>query len=304
MHELTERVRQAAIESGAALVGFAPIARFDNAPPEHNPKALMPGTQTVVAVAVPQARGTLKTVEEGTYWVAYNCDSYQYLNEILAPGILRAIVMTLEDEGYTSVPIHNPFWSHTGRKTREEHVKGPDAMMSLRVIAVAAGLGELGMSKLFLTPEFGPRQRVFAVYTDAQLEPTPLFTGTVCDECGLCAKECEACAIGKTRDITFEIEGHIYGHASFDPQACARVHSGSDPRYSPFWNGTEKEGERTAYNAFLERRFRHHGICVGRGCLRSCLDHLEKTGRISKKFTTPFIEKKRWKLNEAPGRQP
>ena len=27
-------------------------------------------------------RGALKTTEEGLYWGAYNCDSYQYINEV------------------------------------------------------------------------------------------------------------------------------------------------------------------------------------------------------------------------------
>jgi hypothetical protein len=30
------------------------------------------------------------------------------------------------------------------------------------------------------------------------------------------------------------------------------------------------------------------------------LDHLEKRGRITTTFKTPFIERKRWKLNEPP----
>ncbi|MBD3392640.1 MAG: hypothetical protein GF418_11160 [Chitinivibrionales bacterium] len=300
MKELTERVRRIALENGAALVGFAPISRFDTAPPEYDPRGIFPQAQTAIAVAVPQARGTLKTVEEGTYWQAYNCDSYWYLNEVLAPSLLRALVMALEEEGHTSVPVHNPFRADAGRRTRPEHATGPDAMLSLRVMGVAAGLGELGMSKIFLTPQFGPRQRVFAVLTEAKLEPTPLFSGTLCDECGLCAKECEANAIGRSRDVTFEIEGRTYGHASFDPAKCGHVHRGDDPRFSPFWNGSEKEGEDPSYHQFLDHRFRHRGICVGRGCLRSCLDHLEKTGRIQKQFKTPLIRGKRWKFNEPP----
>ena len=52
----------------------------------------------------------------------------------------------------------------------------------------------------------------------------------------------------------------------------------------------------TSYQQFLRHRFRHCGICVGRGCLRACLDHLEKTGRVEATFKTPFIQRPRWKL--------
>jgi epoxyqueuosine reductase QueG len=296
MKDLTERVRQAAMDAGAALVGFAPISRFANAPELVHPRTIFPPTKTVIAVAVPQERGTLKAVEEGTYWQAYNCDSYWYLNEIVAPKILRSLVLFLEDQGFTSVPVHNPFHPHTGRRIRDDQPAGPDGMVSLRVIGVAAGLGELGHSKVLLTPQFGPRQRVFAVFTDAEIEPTPLFRGKICDGCLSCVKACEACAIGQTRDVRFRIEDREFAHAPFDAAACGRVHRGDDPRFSPFWNGTEREGESPSYSRFLMDRFRHLSICVGRGCLRACLDHLEKTGRILARFQTPLIQRERWKL--------
>jgi ferredoxin len=284
-----------ALESGADLVGFAPISRFENAPAELHPRTIFPQTRTVIAVAFRQLRGALKGAEEGTYWQAYNCDSYWCLNEILAPTILRRIVTFLEDEGYTSIPVHNPFHPHSGRKIRDDQPAGPDGFVSLRVIGVAAGLGELGHSKLLLTPQFGPRQRVFAVFTDAELEPTPLFIGSICDNCQSCVRECEAGAIGKSRDVKFVIEGREFSHAPFDAKACVPVHRGDDKRFSPFWNGTEKEGEMPSYSRFLMDRFRHLSICVGRGCLRACLDHLEKTGRITGGFKTPFIERERWR---------
>jgi len=302
MSSLTERVREAAMEAGADLVGFAPIARFDGAPPELNPRTIYPPTKTVVAVATRHLRGALKAVEEGTYWQAYNCDNYWYLNEVVAPQILRRVSLTLEEDGFVGVPVHNPFHPHSGRQIRDDQPDGPDGMVSLRIIGVAAGLGELGMSKLLLTPQFGPRQRVFAVLTNAELEPTPLLEEPVCDGCLSCARECEACAIGDTRDVTFTIEGRQFGHAPFDASACAKVHRGDDPRFSPFWNGTEAEGEQPSYSRFLQHRFRHLATCVGRGCLRACLDHLEKTGRLERKYNTPFIERPRWKLNEPPAR--
>ena len=301
MSKLTEKVRAVAREAGADLVGFAPLSRFSSAPPHLHPRTIFPQTRTVIAVAVRQERGALKAVEEGTYWQAYNCDSYWYLNEIIAPKILRAVVLLLEGEGHTSVPVHNPFGTNMGRKVRDDQPAGPDGLVSLRVVGVAAGLGELGHSKVFLTPQFGPRQRVFAVFTDAALEPTPLLDRPICDGCKRCVKECEAKAIGEMRDVKFVIEGREFSHAPFDEKACFRIHQGHDPRFSPFWTGTEPEGATVPeYNKFLDRRFRHCAICVGRGCLRSCLDHLETTGRIETRFTTPLIERPRWKLPDLP----
>ena len=138
------------------------------------------------------------------------------------------------------------------------------------------------------------------VFTDAELKPTPLLEGTICDGCLSCVRECEACAIGDSRDVKLTIEGREFAHAPFDAAACGPVHRGDDPRFSPFWSGSEADGEKPAYYSFLDHRFRHRGICVGRGCLRACLDHLEKTHRIQATFKTPLIRRERWKLDEPP----
>jgi ferredoxin len=304
MPDLTERVRETALANGADLVGFAPIERFDGAPAALDPRTIFPQTRTVVAVALRHPRGALKAVEEGCYWQAYNCDAYWYLNEVEAPRLLRRIVIFLEGEGHTSVPVHNPFRPRAGRQIRADQPGGPDGMLSLRVVGVAAGLGELGRSKIFLTPQFGPRQRVFAVLTDAELAATPLFEGRICDDCMDCVEACEAGAIGEgERSERLRIGGREFSHAPFDPGACARVHRGEDRCFGPFWMGEEPPGEEPSYHRFLDHRFRHRAICVGRGCLRACLDHLEKAGRVEATFRTPLIEHERWKLNEAPPRR-
>ncbi len=297
MSDLTDRIRTEARAAGADLVGLAPIERFEHAPPEFNPRTIFPQTQTVIAMAMRQPRGALKTVEEGTYWQAYNCDGYWYLNEVAAPRLLRAVSLALEADGWTAVPVHNPFCPDAGRRTRPDQPAGPDGMVSLRVIGVAAGLGELGHSKMFLTPQYGPRQRIFAVFTDAKLDPTPLFEGQICDGCMECVRACQACAMGKSRDVHIRIGDRDYSHAPLDTDACGRVHRGDDPRFSPFRTGRERPGEWSRYQQFLRHRFRHLAICVGRGCLRACLDHLEKTGRIEAKFHTPLVERERWELD-------
>jgi len=99
--------------------------------------------------------------------------------------------------------------------------------------------------------------------------------------------------------VRHERRGREFAHAPFGPRACAKLHRRDDPRFSPFWNDTEAEGEQPTYS-----RFRHLGICGGQGCLRARLDHLEKTGRIQRTYRTPFIERERWKLNEPPERRP
>ena len=294
---LTRRLSEAAREAGADLFGVAPISRFDNAPKDVHPGAIFPATQSVVAIACRMVRGALKTIEEGAYWQAYNCDSYQFLNEVLAPSILRRMVLDFEDEGYTAVPLHNPVAFGKGRPVKPDGTR-PDGCHSFRVIGVAAGLGELGLSKLLLTPEFGPRQRVYAVLTDAALEPSPLVEpGTVCDGCGLCRAQCPADAIAAQRNVDVVIEGRTYSHGALDVAKCLNIHRGNDPRFSPFLVEHSSPDNPPEFYRFLDHRFRHRSICGARGCVRACMDHLEKAGRIRLQYRTPMIEGKRWELD-------
>jgi hypothetical protein len=59
--ELTERVHKAALEGGAALVGFAPVERFEGAPPDLHPRTILAQTRTVIAVSCRQPRGAQGT---------------------------------------------------------------------------------------------------------------------------------------------------------------------------------------------------------------------------------------------------
>jgi len=297
-HNLVAKVKTTAKDAGADIVGVASIDRFAHAPPDVSPRSIFSHTQSVIAIGCRMIRGALKTVEEGHYWQAYNCDSYQYLNEILAPHILRKIVLLLEDHGYTAVPIHNPFCAHVGRPVYPGGPK-PDGIISLRVVGCAAGLGELGLSKLFLTPQFGPRQRMFAVLTDAELEPDPLLTEKICDECGSCIRGCPAGAISRERKVEVLIEDRVFCHGNMDSGKCSHIHQGWDARYSPFLRKDSSRENPPPYYQFIDRRFRHHSICGARGCVRACMDHLEKTGRLEKQYKTPMIEGKQWVI-EAP----
>jgi hypothetical protein len=89
-----------------------------------------------------------------------------------------------------------------------------------------------------------------------------------------------------------------FGHAAFDPEKCVHVHQGWDPAYSPFLAPDSSRENPPSYYRFLDRRFRHRSICVARGCVRACLDHLEKKGRLEYTFRTPMIEGEQWVLPE------
>ncbi len=190
----------------------------------------------------------------------------------------------------------------------------PDVLIHFRIAAVAAGLGEIGYSNLLLTPEFGPRQRVAAIITDAPLEPDPLFEGKLCDRCMLCVKNCPGHAISPKETVKVNIGGKECEYAKLDQTACSIAYAGGVKEISPFLpddiafdlskSDKDKKGDgrpdlrkKLPFADATLSSF-HHWPAIGgaRGCIRACMDHLEKTGKLTKKFHNPFRKKKLWSL--------
>jgi len=83
---------------------------------------------------------------------------------------------------------------------------GNDTALSIP-LAIDAGLGELGRNGLLITPQYGPRVRLCKIFTDLPLEPDkPIEFGVkeFCRKCKLCAEYCEAEAISKSDEPSYE----------------------------------------------------------------------------------------------------
>jgi ferredoxin len=75
---------------------------------------------------------------------------------------------------------------------------GGTADVSHKHIAVACGVGQIGWHNLLLTPQYGSRQKLTSIATNAPLVPDPMIEGKLCDpeKCGfLCARACPTEAI-------------------------------------------------------------------------------------------------------------
>ena len=67
----------------------------------------------------------------------------------------------------------------------------------LKDAAALAGLGVIGKNNLLITPEFGPRVRLRALFLDAELEPTGPIDFSPCDGCDMpCWRACPRVAFG------------------------------------------------------------------------------------------------------------
>jgi len=293
----SEKVKNAAKKFGADLVGIASMDRFEGAPKQMDPRYINPDAKALIVIGLRIPRGALRGIEEGTYFLSYSSQAYGSINTIYNPFILYHLTRYIEDYGYEATPIPNDYYDwpaieyHSG-KLKENWSKpvspekpAPDVFIHFRIAAFCAGLGEIGYSKIFLTPEFGPRQRFACILTDAPLEPDPLVEpGTICDRCMMCVKECSAGAISTKETVKVKVAGKQLEWGTLDIEACSKGFQGMKPynRYNPFI------GEPSP--AILYSR----AIEGGRGCIRACMIHLEKQGKLKNRFKEPFRKRKTW----------
>jgi len=314
----SKRLKDYARKCGADLVGVASMDRFEGAPPEMDPRHIFPDAKALVAFGFRIPRGCFRGIEEGTYFGAYPSMGYAHINLIYAPNVLREVSLFLEDDGYEAVPVQNMVIMggvniHHGYKADRPSVAPdkpvPDVVIHFRLAAVAAGLGEIGYSKVFLSPQFGPRQRLALLITDAPLEPDPLFDGEICDRCMQCVEQCSAQAISRENTIKVSVGGKPLEWGALDVDRCTVGYAGGVREFSPFtppdfpsldeaaadpWGSLPK----IPYNRASDHVFHHTGAIGGaRGCIRACMMHLEETGRIQARFHQPFRRREPWRMS-------
>ena len=312
-------VKKYAKGCGADLVGIGSMDRWEGAPKQMDPRYIFPEAKAMIALGFRLPRGYFRGIEEGTYFANYALLGYAGLNIIYIPIVMRQICCFLEDNGYEGVPIIDEapaidMWYGKPKKgwwsrPVSPEKPAPDVFVHSRIAAFICGLGEIGYSKLLLTPEFGPRQRVFTILTDAPLEPDPIYEGPpICDRCMLCAKECSGKAISTTETEKVEVAGRILEWGKLDLLKCSIAYGGGVKATSPFLPPDTDESEYSTLPyggeilreklsltsvAMIETRAPIEGA---KGCIRACMIHLEKDGKIKNVFKNPFRKRKPWKL--------
>ncbi len=337
----SETVKDAARAMGADLVGIGSMDRFEGAPANADPRYIFPEAQAIIGLGFRIARGYLRGIEEGTHFYQYPSMGYANINEVYAPTVLHELACMLEDEGWEGAAFRNTGGRRTtsdmtddpaeswelGRTIRfsepvAEDRPAPDIMFQFRIAAFICGMGEIGWSKLLLTPEFGPRQRFAFMLTDAPLEPDPIIEpGTICDRCMACVRECPVNGISADESVKITVAGHEVEWGRLNEWDCFHGYMGTTKEINPFLPPDafdELEGvdaaalmrgeanltpEQTQAAQGILRQYYaasagyNSALCGGRGCLRACMIHLEKTDRLTRKFRTPFRKRKPWRLS-------
>ena len=311
---------------GVDAIGIAPIERFEGAPEYMSPRTVFPGVKSVIVFTRRIIRGCYRGIERGTHWPSYQVFAYSGLTKLVHQANYR-IGRFIEDHGYLSVPCP------PAATLKEAGPRGPvppggkyprDVNVSLRIAAVLAGLGEMGWSKVLLTPQFGPRQRLGLILTDAELEPDPVRINRICDRCKICVRDCPGNAIDPKKGNTITAPGAGVSWECNDLKVgkCKLTHFGLNRATSPHFvktfpgiylpmeeqGNTWVEGWNFGHSLFSAvptwKAFSAYpiAICGARGCIISCMNHLEKRRRIGNIFRHDFTCEKPWRIPEKPPR--
>ena len=189
--------------NGVDLVGIAPVERFNDLLENSRPTAYLPSTKSVVVLGSQVFEVLTKrlTAQKKVGEVSFR-DFYDAHNETVVHDLTQTayrVARYLTNQGFASMNIGQDLSDY-------RTITGP---FSFKFAAIQAGLGVLGKSGLLITPEYGPRIKLSAVLTEADLAGDPLNTDDVCGDCDICIKVCPSGAL-KPPDL-----GKIPNHDRF-----------------------------------------------------------------------------------------
>jgi epoxyqueuosine reductase len=211
MKMLEKEVKELALSEGSIRVGIARRETFAEAPPSADMRYLRPWANSVVSFAVTM----------GTGWIAdyfgkvtrmVMRDNMHHLNHEIY-RIATVIASHLEEAGFKAhaiIPngLYRP--DHTFEKELPDHDLKPP--LSLRYMAVGAGVGTFGWSGNVMVPGYWSNVYLGGVLTDAELESDELIEETLCDKCGICSRVCPVGFIDKKKQTTVMIGGKEFAY--------------------------------------------------------------------------------------------
>jgi len=314
-------VKRKALELGADAVGIGNIERWKDAPIQMDPKQIMPECKSIIGMVFRVERGSLRGVEEGTYLSNYSAMGYGGITYLYMPMTVINLSKFIEDQGYEAIPMgHQSDWRGIDNDgfIRERYSRparpgqaAPDVMLHLRIAAYLCGLGEIGFSKMFLSPQFGPRCRVGVILTDVELEPDPIYDGPqLCNRCMACVKACPGQAFSTTKTVKTTIAGHELEWSDLDMQKCGFAfrgakHSGEiqkDPYMEPDkLEAPHPDSVPGEWSPFYHKPANLYNtgqaVCGSRGCTRACMISLESRGVLQNTFKEKFRRRPQWSVD-------
>lgn len=313
--QAAQAVKRKALEYGADVVGIGNIERWDSAPLQMDPKQIMPECRSIIGMVFRVERGSLRGIEEGTYFSNYSAMGYGGITYLYMPMTVINLAKFIEDQGHEAIPMgHQSDWRaidgvgygrpEYSRPTRPGQAM-PDIMVQLRIASYLCGLGEIGFSKMFLSPQFGPRNRVGIIMTDLALEPDPIYAGPpLCNRCLACVRACPGQCFPTDRTVKVKLAGHELEWSDLDMDKCSFAFRGAEPtetdQATPYFPGHPKS-RPGSWSPFYRKPATLYNtgqaVCGARGCTRACMISLESRGVLQNSFKQKFRRRPTWSVD-------
>ena len=222
MGKLENRVKEIALENGAALVGIASKERLMDAPPSGNPEYILPSARSVISLAVSFDRKMVRDFLGKKDWLSHGDERQQMARTLYLIG--DKLTTFLRDNGHETmvVEVNNDFRPEEGAADITEMTEFlPD--FAHRYGAVAAGIARLGWSGNVLNSEHGALLELSTVLTSAELEQDPLLAENPCDKCKMCTLVCPVEMISKRETKQVNIAGITEEIALKRPNTCCWI---------------------------------------------------------------------------------
>lgn len=292
-----QQLREFAAGLGINMLGIAPISRFEDFAPKLNPASIFPETKSVIVCGRSIPRGDFRGVEEGTLW--------SFPGKRIDRRVLEEICLFIENESgceAVAYAANNTTSAPRSRPVREGQVIH-NVSLNFEYAAVAAGLGEISFCGQLLTPNYGPRNALGIVMTELELEPDPLFEGSICDraDCRKCADICPSRAINPDKTVVIDICGKKMELADVNFDLCRICPNGAAPDFDNrigqeelMYDLAGNQPKIVETSTALTRR--NIPNVMNALCTRTCIAHLDDEEKIGIKYKNPFRTEKPWVL--------
>lgn len=180
-----ERLRKFCLGAGADDVGFVEIDRSEIADQRNDILAVFPHTKTLLSFVCRMNREDIRSPARSVANLEFH-HTGDHVNEVA-----RKIVAALEEQGVRAL---NPAM---GFPMEMDRWPAKFWVVSHKPVAVAAGLGQMGIHRNVIHPKFGSFILLGTVLLDAEVtaHDKPLDYNP-CVECKLCVSACPVGAIG------------------------------------------------------------------------------------------------------------
>ncbi len=185
---LAEDLKNLALKAGFVSVGIATPQMLQGLP--HG------WVSTVINLQTPEeALSTVKSVILLGYYAwdkSFNLAvdaSYLVSREMYTPNVPKERYQLYDEI------LKNKAWTIVDYLTKKGYESSLSLSIPLKTAAVRCGLGSQGKNTLLITPNYGPRIRLIAVLTTAELEVDEPFQDDLCGDCGKCITTCPTKAL-------------------------------------------------------------------------------------------------------------